>query len=99
MYLRHVLSIFCLAGGQSFPTDVNPTSSARKETCHTSTKSAEKARDGRQLSGTGKRSQADIQKKIADEEDEPYRPPPGSMFDVFAISFRNVVLHTFLHVC
>ena len=58
--------------------------------CNTSAKSAEKTRNGRQLSGTGKRSQVDIQRKIAVDEDEPYRPPPGSMFNVFAISFRKL---------
>ncbi|CAB4019047.1 Hypothetical predicted protein [Paramuricea clavata] len=67
-----------LKGGDSFPTDVNPTSSARKEARNTSSaKSAGKARDGRQLTGAGKRSQADIEKRVANDEEDPYRPPPG----------------------
>ena len=70
--------LICLQGGQAFPTDVNPTSSARKDT-HGLPKSAGKVKAGRQLSGSGKRSQADIQKRMENDDDEPYRPPPGSM--------------------
>jgi hypothetical protein len=79
-----------LLGGDSFPTDVNPTSSARKEARNTSSaKSADKARDGRQLSGAGKRSQADIEKRVENDEEEPYRPPPGSMFVVLFTTFTK----------
>ena len=79
-----------LPGGDSFPTDVNPTSSARKEARNTSSaKSADKARDGRQLSGAGKRSQADIEKRVENDEEEPYRPPPGSMFVVLFTTFTK----------
>ncbi len=56
-----------------------------------SAKSAGKAREARQLSGTGKRSQADIQTRMANDDDEPYRPSPGSMFVVFCISFSKIV--------
>ncbi|XP_028415882.1 UPF0193 protein EVG1 homolog [Dendronephthya gigantea] len=63
-----------LKDGESFPTDVNPTSSTRK-----GNKSPPKStgKEVRQLSGTGKRTQAEIQQRLANEEEQPYRPPPG----------------------
>ena len=95
--MEFILSVFvhnliCLPGGESFPTDVNPTSSARKG-AHglPSSKSPGKAKNDRQLSGSGKRSQADIQKRMANDDDEPYRPPPGSMcFHVFLMKLSEI---------
>lgn len=78
-----------ILGGQSFPTDVNPTSSGRKQPRATlSPKESSKAISARQLCGSGKRTQADIQKRLENDEDEPYRPKPGSKLKLDYISIK-----------
>lgn len=40
------------------------------------------------MSGTGRRTQAEIQKRVANDENEPYRPLPGSMLHLSIFNDR-----------
>ncbi|XP_046855827.1 UPF0193 protein EVG1 homolog [Xenia sp. Carnegie-2017] len=66
-----------LREGESFPTNVNPTTSARKEQANASkTAGTTKNVNHKSLNG-GKRTQAEILRRKEFDDDEPYRPLPG----------------------
>lgn len=77
--LRYLLTFYVL-DGQSLPTDVNPTSSAKKQPRSSSPKDSSKAVITTRQ-GSGRRTQEDIQKRLENDDDEPYKPKPGSKFE------------------